>query len=285
MLDGMISGIVAGSAYAIIAVSVVVLHQLVGIVNLSQAAIGALGAYSAYALTGHGVPLALAVAAGIIVSGGVAAASGWAMSRWFDTSSDLTRTVVTVTLLILFLTLGFRLFGNHPRTMPSLVPDWVIPLGGVNVPFATIVAIAAVILFAGAVTALLRFTNIGLRLRAISEQPRAAQGVGINAPLLTLAVWTVTGMGAAVALLLIAPSRNPTFGSMALLIVPALAAGLLGALTNVWLAAAGGILLGALEGVGARIEAVADYRDAIPFLIIIVALIWLRRKEAWDAPR
>lgn len=285
MLEGIVAGLVAGSAYAIIAVCIVVLNRLVGVVNISQAAIGALGAYSTYALVGVGMHLWVAVAAGLTLSAVVAAGSGWAMAHWFESASDLVRAVVTVTLLILFLTAGFRLFGNHPRTMPSLVPDTAFTIAGVAISLTTVVALIAVTVIAGAVTLMLRTTHLGLRLRAMAERPRTVQELGINAHRLALTVWAAMGSVSALALLLVAPVRNPTFGAMSLLIVPALAAALIGALSNVWFAALAGLALGALEGVGARIDVIADYRDAIPFVVIILALVWLRRREEWDEIR
>jgi branched-chain amino acid transport system permease protein len=83
MLDGIISGLVTGSAYAILAVCVVVLHRLVGVLNFGQAAIGALGAYACYALAGVGLPLPIAVLGGLVLAGAVAGGAGWALARWF----------------------------------------------------------------------------------------------------------------------------------------------------------------------------------------------------------
>ncbi|MGK0715225.1 branched-chain amino acid ABC transporter permease [Leucobacter sp. W1153] len=285
MLDGVISGLVSGSAYAILAVCVVTLYRLVGVLNFGQAAIGALGAYSCFALAGAGLPLPLAVLGGLAIAGAVAGLAGWAFARWFDAPSDTVRAVVSVALFVVTLTLGFRLFGDAPRVMPSLVPAAAFNLAGVRVSLTTVIALVAAIAIAAGLTLILRFTRVGLRLLAMSERPTTVQLLGINTRRLSLGVWAVTGMLSTLALLLIAPIRNPTFESMSFLIVPALAACLLGAFSNVWVAALGGLAIGAVEGAGSRIDLVSDYRGAIPFVVIIAALIWLRRREVWDAVR
>ena len=87
------------------------------------------------------------------------------------------------------------------------------------------------------------------------------------------------------ALLLVAPARNQTFESMSFLVIPALAAALLGGFSNIWVAAGGGLAIGAIEGAAARIDGLANYRGALPFLLIAIALIWMRRRKVWDDAR
>lgn len=289
MLDGLVSGLVSGSAYAILAVCVVVLYRLVGVLGFAHAAIGALGAYTCYAAlsagAGSGAPLALAVLAGLAVAGAVAGFAGWVLARWFADPTPTVRSVVSVVLLIVLLALGFRLFGDAPRVMPSLVPEASFQLAGVRVSLTTGVALLAAVAIAAGLSLILHRTRLGIRLQAMSERPVATQLLGVNTRLLSVGVWAATGLLSTFALLLVAPTRNPTFASMSFLVVPALAAGLLGAFSNVWIAAAGGLAIGAIEGVGARIPAVSDYRGAIPFFVIVVALIWLRRREVWDEAR
>lgn len=285
MLDGVISGLISGSAYAILAVCVVMLYRLVGVVNIGLAAIGALGAYVCYSAVGSGLPLGAAVLAGLVVAGAAAGFSGWVLARWFGQPSETVRAVVSVVILIVILTIGFRLFGDSPRVMPSLLPEASFVLGGVRVSLATAIALALAVAVAVGLTLLLRRTRLGTRLEAMAERPTAVQLLGVNTRLLAMGAWAATGMIATLAMLLIAPTRNPTFETMSFLIVPALAAALVGAFSNVWVAAAGGLAIGAIEGAGARIDWLASYRGALPFAIVIVALIWLRRREVWDAAR
>lgn len=285
MLDGIVSGLVTGSAYAILAVCVVVLYRLVGVLNFGQAALGALGAYICYALLGEGLPLPLAVLTGLTVAAIVSGFTGWVLARFFGDPTVAVRTVVSIVFLILLLTVGFRLFGDSPRVMPSLLPEVFFELGGVHISLTTVIALLLTVVVAAGLSLLLRYTQLGLRLQAMSERPITVQLLGVNSRRLALGAWAATGLLSTLALLLVAPTRNPTFETMSFLVVPALAAGLLGGFSSVWIAAAGGLAIGAIEGAGSRIPGLSDYRGAIPFVIIIVALIWLRRREVWDAVR
>jgi branched-chain amino acid transport system permease protein len=285
LLDGVVSGLVSGSAYAIVAVCVVVLYRLVGVLNFSQAALGAFGAYTCYSLLEVGTPLGLAVVAGLATSAAVAGFVGWVLSRWFANPTVIVRSVISAVLFLLILSAGFRLFGDSPRAMPSLVPDTTVEVAGVRVSIATFVAMILALAIALGLTLLLRFTQIGLRLQAMSERPVTVQLLGINATRLTVVVWASTGLLSTLAMLLIAPTRNPTFESMSFLIVPALAAALVGSFSHVWITTLAAVLIGAIEGGASRVEGLSDYRGVLPTVIIIVALIFMRRREVWDAVR
>jgi branched-chain amino acid transport system permease protein len=285
LLDGVVSGLVSGSAYAIVAVCVVVLYRLVGVLNFSQAALGAFGAYACYSLLEAGTPLGLAVLAGLASAAAVAGFVGWVLSRWFANPTVIVRSVISAVLFLLILSAGFRLFGDSPRAMPNLVSDETVDVAGVKVAVATIVAMMLALVIALGLTLLLRFTQIGLRLQAMSERPVTVQLLGINARRLTVIAWASTGVLSTLAMLLIAPTRNPTFESMSFLIVPALAAALVGSFSNVWVTTLAAVLIGAIEGGASRVDGLSDYRGVLPTVIIIVTLAFLRRREVWDAVR
>jgi branched-chain amino acid transport system permease protein len=247
--------------------------------------LGAFGAYGCYSLVETGLPLWLAILAGIAFSAGLSALAGWALARWFGSPTALVKSVISAVLFLLLLSVGYRLFGDSPRAMPSLVPELSLNVAGVRVSLATIIATISAVAIAAVLTLLLRHTHVGLQLRAMSERPVTAQLLGINTQGLTVIVWTSTGVLSALAMLLIAPTRNPTFESMSFLIVPALAAALVGAFSRVWIATLAALLIGVVEGAASRIDGLSNYRGVLPAVIILLALIWLRRREVWDAVR
>ncbi|WP_345941198.1 hypothetical protein [Microbacterium sp. Se63.02b] len=102
---------------------------------------------------------------------------------------------------------------------------------------------------------------------------------------LSIAVWFVTGVISAIAIIIVAPSQSNDATSLSMLIVPAAAAALLGGFRRLDLAVVGGIVLGVLGGLVAQIDEVALVRNFLPFLFIVVLLLWTQRKEVWDAAR
>jgi len=285
VIDGIVAGLASGTAYAILAVCVVVLFRLTGVLNFAQAALGAFGAYLCYALAGAHLPLWLAALAGLAAAGIIAGLVGWVLARWFSTPTTTERIVVSVVFLIVLLAAGFRLFGDTPRVMPSLLPEGVLTIGGVRVSLTTVVALGLAVAVAVGVSLLLRHTHVGVRLQAMSERPMTVQLLRVNTRALSIGAWAGTGVLSALALLLVAPARNQTFESMSFLVIPALAAALLGGFSNIWVAAGSGLAIGAIEGAAARIDGLANYRGALPFVLIVIALIWMRRRRVWDDAR
>ncbi|WP_258567127.1 hypothetical protein [Microbacterium sp. Se5.02b] len=92
-------------------------------------------------------------------------------------------------------------------------------------------------------------------------------------------------MISAIAIIIVAPSQSNDATSLSMLIVPAAAAALLGGFRRLDLAVVGGIVLGVLGGLVAQIDEVALVRNFLPFLFIVVLLLWTQRKEVWDAAR
>jgi len=94
-------------------------------------------------------------------------------------------------------------------------------------------------------------------------------------------------MGAvtAFAMMIIAPLRSPDFMSLSLLVVPALAAALIGAFRSFRAALLGGVLIGIVEGMVSALEFGARFRGVVPFLVILIVLLWSQRGARWDAAR
>jgi branched-chain amino acid transport system permease protein len=109
--------------------------------------------------------------------------------------------------------------------------------------------------------------------------------IGIPVRGLSLWVWGVGGAATAFALILIAPQRAPNFLALSLLVVPALAAALIGFFQNFWAALIGGIAMGVVEGLASVVPGLGEYRSALPFLVILAVLLWSQRGARWDDPR
>lgn len=285
MLDSVIAGFVSGSSYAILAVALSALYRFTGTLNFGLGATGALGAFSAYSLIAAGLPTLVSVCVGLLSAALVSAATGAVIDRWFHSTGQLVAAIVTAVLFVALLSLGFRLFGDTPRAMPQLFATATFQVFGVTVSSATLVAIALALTIAAAATWLLHSTRVGLQLRAMADRPITAQLSGVHTTALSTGVWVASGLIATIAMLVIAPTRNPTFESLSLLVVPSLAAALVAGFRQLWVAACAGLLIGAIEGAGARIEVISNYRGALPFVIIVVALLWLRRSQVFNEAR
>lgn len=268
-----------------VGVCVVLLYQMTGVLNVAQAAIGAFGTMVMLQLLERGLGFGVALPVGVLTAAALAALIGWAIARFYADSSAQVRTIVTVAVLVGLLAIGFRLFGNDPRTVPSLVPVAGFRLADVVVSGNALIALVLAAAIAAGAGLLLNRSRLGVRLRAISERPVTAEMLGVPVTALAVGVWAVMGAVTAVAVTAVAPTRPSNFLSLSVLVMPAMAAALLGGLRHLGGAAVGGVLIGVIEGAGTSVRQFSEYRQVLPFLVVLAALLWLQRREVWDATR
>lgn len=286
MLTSVLAGLAAGGTYALLGVCAVFTYRLVAIVNFTGAAVGATGAFAMVMLHEQGMPLAAAALLGVVAGAVTSALIGLVMAKWFADASAQTKAAVTVAILVGLIALGLRVTGGqHPRAFPELFPGAAFTMAGVVVTNAAVATIVLALLFTLAATALLRYTRVGLQLRALSENAMAAELTGIRTRLLATVTWTVTGAATSFAFMIIAPERAPNFMTLSELVVPAFAAALLGFFRSFWLTIVGGMALGLAEGAASDLTSLAQYRSALPFLIILAILLWAQRGARWDEAR
>ena len=285
MADAAISGLVAGAAYAMLGVSIVILFRMTAVLNVAQAVIGAFGTYTVLVSFEHGAPLVLATFMGLASAAALAGACGALLARWFATATPTTKSAVTIALLIGLLAVGFRAFGDAPHAIPALFGDGSVGFFGIQVPLATFAGLAAAIVACVVVEAILRLTATGLALRALADRPVTAELLGIPAARLAMSVWAAAGMLSAFSILVVAPTRPASFGVLSFLVVPGLGAALAGGLRSTWGALLGGLGLGVLEALAAASPALSAYQSALPVAVIVAILLFSRRGHRWIEAR
>ena len=285
MLQSLLVGLIPGSGYALIAVGIVLSYRMIGVLNFAQAVIGVFGTYVGLSLAAAGLGQPYAAIGGIVAGVGMGILAGIVMVTWFSEASLQTRSSVTIALMLVFLAIGFRLFGDTPRASPQLFPTAHFEIGGVYFSVTTIAGVLCAIGIGVAAYSILKWTRIGILLRALSERPTTAELLGVPVRLLALGVWAAGGGVATLAITLIAPNRPSNFLVLSLLLLPALAAALFGLFQSILAAIIGGIVVGMLEAVATYFDALAPFRQALPFLVILAVLLWSQRAEVWDAPR
>lgn len=281
-----VAGLTAGSAYALLGVCAVFTYRLVAVVNFVGAAIGTAGAFAFAMLAERGLPLWPSAIAGVAVGAAVGIVVGAVMTRWFADKSASTKAAVAVALLVGLVAVGLRITGGqHPHEFPELIGGSAFRLAGVVVTNAAVATLVLAFAFTLAANLFLNRSHTGLQLRALSERPMAAELIGVPVHTLSMWVWGVGGAATAFAVILIAPQRTPNFLSLSLLVVPALAAALIGFFRNFWTTLIGGIAMGIIEGLASVIPGLGEYRTALPFVVILAVLLWSQRGARWDDAR
>jgi branched-chain amino acid transport system permease protein len=281
-----VAGLTAGGAYALLGVCTAFTYRLVAVVNFAGAAIGAAGAFTFAMLVETGAPIWPAAVVGVLLGAIVGVAIGAVVTHWFAESPASLKAAVAVSMLVGLAAIGLRVTGGqHPHNFPELLQGSAFRLAGVEVTRASVATLLLALFFTVAATAFLNRSHVGLQLRAMAERPMAAELIGIPVHGLSLWVWGVGGGVTALAQILIAPQRAPNFLTLSMLIVPALAAALIGFFRNLWMTLAGGIAIGVIESCASVAPGLGEYRPAVPFVVILAVLLWSQRGARWDDAR
>jgi branched-subunit amino acid ABC-type transport system permease component len=288
-LNYVILGIPFGCVFALVAVGLVLTYKTSGVFNLAfgaQAFVSAAVFYNT--VTNHGWPLLPGfIVAVFIVAPLVGLILERALFRHLRTAPAIAKLVTSLGLLIAIpeivkLLPDFDFLQSSVFNPPTIWPnpfayyhfgDYV--LDGNQV--ATIISTVAAVLF---LTALFRWTTIGLQMRAVVESPRMTELAGINADRVSAFSWMLSSTFAGLAGVLLAPLfaqlAAPNF---TILLIAAIAAAAFGRLTSIPLAFLGGILLGVAQGVlGGYLPSDSilanGLRPSLPFVVLFLLLLF-----------
>ena len=274
-------GIGAGSVYALMALGLVLVYRGSGVLNFAQGAMGMIGAFTFYVWRDGGMPTVLAFALSIALGVAIGVATHFLIMRPLRRAPAISRLIATLALLTVLLALGLELWGDTPRIVSHILPiDTVTLLPGVHIGVDRLILFGVALVLTAVLTYVYRHTRFGLATSAVAENRRVPAMLGISPDIVAAANW---GLGAGLAVLaaiLIVNVSGLNVTNLALLVVPGMAAALVGAFRSFWLTLAGGLLIGVLESEVAFLQtkvsdpaALQGWGRAVPFLVIIVVLM------------
>ena len=269
-------GIGAGAAYGLMSQGLVLIYRGAGIINFAQGAIGMVSALIFFELRdGHRWPLVAALVASLTFAAAVGVAVHLLIMRPLSGAAPLVRLISTLAILVLLLTVVEHLKSGGFRPVREVMPSHVV-----RILHNTPVGLDRFILFGVAVAATVglalvyRLTGFGRATTAVAENTRSAAALGISPDRIAAINWAAASALAALAAVLISSlsgAFNPE--TLTLLVIPGLAAALVGGFASFPLALAGGLAIGVVESEMGRYVHSPGWAKAGPFLVIIVVLV------------
>ncbi len=278
-LQQLLNGLSLGAIYALIALGYTMVYGVLRFINFAHSDVFMVGAFIGY-FVGRIVPegtlwgglvVLLAAMAGCAVLGMLIERLAYRPLRGAPTLNVLI-TAIGVSLLLEYS--GQVFFGAAPRTFPAILPSANFTLGGLVLSSNQLVVIVVAVLLMIGLELIVHRTKIGMAMRAVSLNPRAAQLVGVNNDIVisfTFGLGSALAAAGGVLYALNYPSIDPLMGVMPGL--KAFVAAILGGIGNIPGAALGGLLLGVVETF-VNGSQWSTYKDAIAFAILIVILLF-----------
>ena len=283
-LQYVIAGLVPGGIYAISASSLVVTYQSAGILNLAFAAQAfAIARLYFFLNSEHGWAILPAALVSILVVGpllGVALYLG--LFRLLRLATPLTKIVATVGLSVALVPAVTLLFGNQPvLSAPGLAPEPVRTFSfiSVTVTLDQLIVYGCVLLIVLAGSLVLRFTDIGLQVRAMVDSPAMTSLSGTSPGLVSMGVWAVSTMLAGLVGVLAAPIVGLDPGQFSIIMVTAFAAVIAARFRSLPIAVGVGLLIGiviSLLGWWLPPEnpITPEVLEAVPFAVTALFLVY-----------
>ncbi|MFI8100384.1 ATP-binding cassette domain-containing protein [Streptomyces sp. NPDC086023] len=312
LLGFVLSGLVSGALYALLATGLVLSYSASGLFNFAHGATAYLCALVFHELhSGLGWP---AVPAALLVVGVLAPGLGWALDRLMFRKlarvGETAQLVATIGLLVALPAAGLwavellaeagadvvpaeNQFGL-PGVGPSPAVSWQLT-DGVGVDSDQLITWVVTALVAVGLWLLLRHTRLGLLLRAAVDNRTLTELRGISADRLSSVAWMLASGLAGLAGVLATPLLGLSAHDYTLFLFVSATAAVLGRFASVPVAFAGGLGLGVLQnlvaGYASFAEGITGFRTAVPFLILFAGLLVLTRRQrtagtaaAADAP-
>jgi len=181
--------------------------------------------------------------------------------------------ICTIGTSMLLRNLAQIIFGPNNKPLLEVVPNRFYGQGVVGLTLVQLIVIATVIALSFLLFLFFNRTRWGIMLRAVSQDKSAAAMMGINVRLTAMLGNCIgCGLGGVAGMLLAIYYQTlvATMGGSAGM--KAFSSSVLGGLTNIPSAAAGGLCLGLVENLGITISS-ASFRDMFAFIFLLLVLI------------
>ncbi|MFA1553475.1 ABC transporter permease [Actinomadura chokoriensis] len=295
VLQYVLAGLALGAIYAIASASLVVTYVSSGVFNFAFGATAfAVARFYYFLHTENGWPIAAAAAVSLgVFAPLLGALLYWLLFRHLRLRPPLIKIVATIGVSVALPPAVDLIFGKLTNTTaPGLAP---VPLRVFH-PFGATVTMDQVVNYLGLAivlivgVAVLRFTDVGLRIRALVDSAALSGLSGVSASRVSLGVWAATTALAGLAGILVAPTAGLSTDGMTFLMAAAFAAVVAARLTSLPVAVLAALAMGVVTTVTQRYldpesALSAQVVPSIPFgFMLLFLLCYALRGRAADRP-
>jgi branched-chain amino acid transport system permease protein len=292
LLETIISGLLTGVLYALVALGFVLIFKASGIFNFAQ---GVMALFAGLTLAGFltgtvpfthtinpalAMPAWLAIPAAALVMVALGVLIERLVLRHLVNQPHIILFMMTLGLAYVLEGMGDILWGSDVKVLdlglPTGASDFMLDRFGLYVDKLEIVAAAIAAALVTALAVFFQKTRIGRALRAVADDHQAAQSVGISLHTIWAVVWAAAGIVALAAGMMWGAKSGIQF-SLSLIALKALPVLILGGFESIPGAVVGGLIIGVGEKlaevyfgplVGGAVENWFAYMLALAFLLV-----------------
>jgi branched-chain amino acid transport system permease protein len=295
-----VGGLMIGSLYGLVGVTVTTMFRTTGTLSFAHGGFALIAAYAYSGMacgrttsggrcTGDAfLPPWVSALFAVLMALGAALLVERLVMRPLADASAVSRMIASVAVLSLGAGICLQLNGPIAKTIPQrgqLLPAGDFSLAGVHIDYQRATIFVFSILLAVAIVALLRYTWLGLALRACGQAPDSARLMGVRPAQIAQFNWAVGGIVSGIAGVLIAPITVVNSGTFAFLMVKAVGACVIGGLVSLPITLAGGLLIGVLEALTPHYTTKPGASSVVVSVAVLGAVVINRKRLASQTSR
>jgi branched-chain amino acid transport system permease protein len=284
-----IVGLPIAGVFALLATGVVMVYRASKILTLAQGAVAMFGTYGFYQLAnnpaetggkGWGIPVVIALPAALVFAGILGYAIERFLLRPLRDRPILVSVIMTVGLLALLTAIAGLIWSHDRQQAPQITPSGRLTIADITVGYTQLTILAVTVVLMLGVVYLFKYTTLGIAMRAVADDRRAALLMGIPADRVSSLTWIIGGILAGLAGILLSPIVQLQPVVLTLIAIPAYAAALFGGLTNLSRMVVGALVVGTLYSIVPEIPPVKDWlvarhdfpgaRELSIFMVVII---------------
>ncbi|MEO1016652.1 MAG: branched-chain amino acid ABC transporter permease [Pseudomonadota bacterium] len=267
-----------GSAYALMALGLVIVYGILRLVNFAYGELIMVGGYTMFLVGGSGLPWIVMAVCGVLMAIVAGIATDYVAFRPVRSRSVTAVLITSFAFSTLLQNAALLFISPRPRTVP--LPELfsrTVEIAGVVTPARNIMTIVVAVVLLSLFTWLLRSTVLGIAMRAAATHFTMARMLGVPANLIISTAFAISGFFAGVISILWIGRIGtvvPGIGLEPLLV--AFIATVIGGMRSLPGAVLGGYLL-ALIDTSLNYTLPQDllkFRDAFTFTLVILILLW-----------
>jgi len=273
----LVTGIMVGGIYALIALGWVVIYKCSGVLNLAMGELTLIGAYLSWWLYSSGIPFVVCVFLTIIMGIILGIVTERIFLDRLIGQPLLSVIMVTVGLSFFFRGTAMFIWGPSTKTFhPPVFSQEPIDVGMVSMTPVFFWSFVVVIALLIALVAFFKYTRWGLSMQATADDETAALSLGVSVRFVYAASWSIAFITAGIggALLANINGLNINIAHLGLVVLPAV---IFGGLNSIPGAIVGGIVIGILENMtGTYLTQLVPggIKTIVPFIFLVVFMMF-----------
>ena len=273
-LQYVFSGVTIGSTYALVGLGFAIIYNASHVINFAQGEFVMIGSMAAVFLSAAGIPMPLAILCAVALTILVGLALEKFAVEPAKNAEVVTIIIITIGASIFLRGLAQVIWDKEFHALPPFSGEAPLIIAGATILPQSLWVLGVTLVIVVALGWFFNRTLMGKAILATACNADAARMMGINTRFILLIAFGLSAMLGAIAGIIVAPITTTSYDVGVMLGLKGFVAAVLGGLGSAVGAIVGGLILGIAEAMAAGYIS-SNYKDAVPFVIILLILFFL----------